>query len=70
MGGAWCRRRDLGRAVPTKEQLDAQLDEYMSLSKSRLDKELDEYMSLSRSRLDAELDEYMLMAGQMDLHWD
>lgn len=56
--------------VQTKKQLDAQLDEYMSLSKRRLDQQLDDYMSMSRQRLDAELDEYMLMAGETDLHWD
>ncbi|XP_078789879.1 uncharacterized protein LOC144984635 isoform X2 [Oryzias latipes] len=50
--------------IPTKKQLDAQLDQYMSLSRSRLDQELEDYMSLSRSRLDAQLEEYMLMAGQ------
>ncbi|XP_034409915.1 uncharacterized protein LOC117745589 [Cyclopterus lumpus] len=33
--------------VPTKEHLDAQLDEYMSMSKSRLDAQLDEYMSMA-----------------------
>ncbi|XP_029359594.1 uncharacterized protein LOC115044608 [Echeneis naucrates] len=63
----WRRSKD---NVPTKRQLDAELDEYMSLSKTRLDKELDEYMSLSRSRLDAQLDEYMSMAGQMPPQWD
>ncbi|XP_035527350.1 chromatin target of PRMT1 protein-like [Morone saxatilis] len=56
--------------VPTRKQLDAQLDEYMSMSKSRLDKQLDDYMSMSKSRLDAQLDEYMSMAGQTDLDWD
>ncbi|XP_078100432.1 uncharacterized protein LOC144513276 [Sander vitreus] len=50
--------------VPTRKQLDAQLDEYMSLSRSRLDKQLDDYMSMSKSRLDAQLDEYMSMAGE------
>ncbi len=57
-------------AVPTKKQLDAQLDEYVSMSRSRLDKELDDYMSMSKRRLDAQLDEYMSLAGQTDLHWD
>ncbi|XP_036930433.1 chromatin target of PRMT1 protein-like isoform X1 [Acanthopagrus latus] len=56
--------------VPTKKQLDAQLDQYMSASRSRLDAQLDEYMSLSKSRLDAQLDEYMSMAGRTDLLWD
>ncbi|MED6240858.1 hypothetical protein ATANTOWER_029612, partial [Ataeniobius toweri] len=53
-----------GRGFPTRKQLDAQLDEYMSLSRSRLDKQLEDYMSMSRRRLDEELDEYMMMAGQ------
>ncbi|XP_044062693.1 chromatin target of PRMT1 protein-like isoform X1 [Siniperca chuatsi] len=76
-GAAASRGRGLSKDhVPTKKQLDAQLDEYMSLSKSRLDAQLDDYMSMSRSRLDAELDEYMSMAGQAaeggqaELHWD
>lgn len=56
--------------VPTRKQLDAQLDEYMSMSRSRLDRELDEYMSLSKRRLDAQLDDYMSTAGQSHLHWD
>ncbi|XP_054596665.1 uncharacterized protein [Nothobranchius furzeri] len=58
------RRGFYRKDVPTKKQLDAQLDEYMSLSRSRLDKELADYMSMSRRHLDAQLDEYMLMAGQ------
>lgn len=63
--------RDLKKAgVPTRKQLDAQLDDYMSVSKSRLDRELDEYMSLSRRRLDAQLDDYMSAAGRSHLHWD
>nr|XP_020474423.1 uncharacterized protein LOC109970884 isoform X2 [Monopterus albus] len=50
------RECDLSRdKVPTKMQLDAQLDEYMSMS---------------RSRLDAELDEYMSMAGETQLYSD
>ncbi|XP_071324815.1 uncharacterized protein [Trachinotus anak] len=68
-GGATAWRRGKGD-LPTKRQLDAQLDEYMSLSKSRLDKQLDDYMSMSRSRLDAQLDEYMSMAGETALQWD
>lgn len=60
-------RLHLPKDVPTKKQLDAQLDEYMSLSKSRLDEQLDDYMSMSKSRLDAQLDEYMSMVGQT--HW-
>jgi len=31
--------------VPSRELLDEQLDEYMSMSKSRLDAELDAYMA-------------------------
>lgn len=69
-GGASCRGHYLVKAVPSREQLDAQLEEYMSQSRSRLDKELDDYMAMSRSRLDAELDEYMSMAGHGDLQWD
>ncbi|XP_027868021.1 uncharacterized protein LOC114141592 isoform X1 [Xiphophorus couchianus] len=53
-----------GRDFVPKQQLDAELDEYMSLSRSRLDRQLDDYMSMSRRRLDQEMDEYMLMAGQ------
>nr|XP_057908718.1 uncharacterized protein LOC131105040 [Doryrhamphus excisus] len=55
--------RGCGMKVLTKKELDAQLDEYMSKSKSRLDAQLDEYMSKSKSRLDADLDEYMALAG-------
>ncbi|XP_067305732.1 chromatin target of PRMT1b [Pseudorasbora parva] len=33
------------RQVPSREQLDEQLDEYMSMSKSHLDAELDAYMA-------------------------
>lgn len=32
------------KKVPTKEELDAQLDQYMASTKSVLDKELDMYM--------------------------
>ncbi|XP_054881417.1 uncharacterized protein LOC129355830 isoform X2 [Poeciliopsis prolifica] len=53
-----------GRGFVPKQQLDAELDEYMSLSRSSLDRQLDDYMSMSRRRLDQEMDEYMLMAGQ------
>ncbi|KAK2845212.1 hypothetical protein Q5P01_011871 [Channa striata] len=56
--------------MPTKKQLDEQLEDYMSKSKSRLDKQLDDYMSKSQKRLDAELDEYMSMAGVSQLQWD
>ncbi|XP_047455079.1 uncharacterized protein LOC125016569 [Mugil cephalus] len=71
-GGATASRgcgRNKDKA-PTKKQLDAQLDKYMSLSKSRLDRELDRYMSMSRRHLDAQLDDYMAMAGQSQLDWD
>ncbi|XP_037639638.1 uncharacterized protein LOC119496420 isoform X2 [Sebastes umbrosus] len=44
-GGATAYRRK--EHVPTKKQLDAQLDEYMSMSRSRLDKELDDYMAMA-----------------------
>uniref|UniRef100_UPI0037E75AD9 chromatin target of PRMT1 protein-like n=1 Tax=Semicossyphus pulcher TaxID=241346 RepID=UPI0037E75AD9 len=50
-GRGWNRKG----AMPTRKQLDDQLDEYMSLSKRRLD---------------AQLDEYMAMAGQTVLTWD
>lgn len=60
-GGATASK---GRDFVPKQQLDAELDEYMSLSRSRLDRQLDDYMSMSRRRLDQEMDEYMLMAGQ------
>lgn len=33
------------KPVPTKEELDKQLDQYMSSCKSVLDKQLDEYRS-------------------------
>ncbi|XP_070690868.1 chromatin target of PRMT1 protein-like [Pempheris klunzingeri] len=49
-GGGASAGRGRGRTtkdVPTKKQLDAQLDEYMSRSKRRLDQELDEYMSMA-----------------------
>ncbi|KAF3692488.1 hypothetical protein EXN66_Car008164 [Channa argus] len=70
-GGSASRGRGQSRQdIPTKKQLDAQLDDYMSMSKSRLDEQLEDYMSKSRRRLDAELDDYMLMAGDLQLHWD
>ncbi|KAL0171912.1 hypothetical protein M9458_032223, partial [Cirrhinus mrigala] len=31
--------------IPSREQLDEQLDEYMSMTKSHLDAELDAYMA-------------------------
>jgi hypothetical protein len=33
------------QAVPSKEELDLQLDQYMASTKSHLDKELDSYMN-------------------------
>ncbi|XP_060725256.1 chromatin target of PRMT1b isoform X1 [Tachysurus vachellii] len=33
------------RTLPTREELDAQLDEYMSMTKSQLDAQLDAYMA-------------------------
>ncbi|XP_077454640.1 uncharacterized protein LOC144073017 isoform X2 [Stigmatopora argus] len=53
---------------PTKRQLDAQLERYMSRCKSRLDADLDDYMARSKKRLDADLDEYMSAAGSS--YWD
>ncbi|XP_061552721.1 chromatin target of PRMT1b isoform X1 [Phycodurus eques] len=65
-GGPRGRSRD----VPTKTELDAELDSYMARSKTRLDAELDQYMSRSKSRLDAQLEEYMALAGQPLPWWD
>ncbi|XP_058252652.1 chromatin target of PRMT1b [Hemibagrus wyckioides] len=42
--GSAGRRPDF-RPLPTREELDAQLDEYMSMTKSQLDAQLDEYMA-------------------------
>lgn len=39
------RARFNSHQVPSREQLDEQLDEYMSMSKSHLDAELDAYMA-------------------------
>lgn len=54
--GSWRSFRDRGRGgmirqplVVTKEQLDNELDEYMSMSKSRLDAQLDAYMAMAGS---------------------
>ncbi|CAK6982469.1 uncharacterized protein LOC121906387 [Scomber scombrus] len=65
-GVSACRGRGLSRKekVPTRKQLDAELDEYWSRSRRRLDQQLEDYMSQSRTRLDAELDEYMSMPGE------
>ncbi|KAM3614797.1 uncharacterized protein V6R79_019127 [Siganus canaliculatus] len=70
-GASASRGRGLDqRAVPTRRQLDAQLEDYMSLLRRRLDRELEDYMSLSRTRLDAQLDQYMSLAGETLLLWD
>ncbi|KAM8825950.1 uncharacterized protein ACB058_019403 [Synchiropus picturatus] len=58
---AWIRWKS---PVPTKSQLDAELDDYMSMMPARLDAELDEYMSMMPARLDEELAEYMCQSGQ------
>ncbi|CAL1611649.1 unnamed protein product [Knipowitschia caucasica] len=63
-GQASSRGRGQQKVVPSKKQLDLDLDWYMSKTKTRLDAQLDQYMSLSRSRLDAQLDQYMSMAGE------
>ncbi|XP_077384371.1 uncharacterized protein LOC144023000 isoform X2 [Festucalex cinctus] len=59
-----------GRSLkaPSKKELDAQLDDYMSKSKRRLDADLDHYMARSKKRLDADLDEYMAL-GRYTLPW-
>ena len=36
------------------------------LSKELLDRQLDDYMSMSKTRLDAELDAYMALAGDLN----
>ncbi|KAJ8004850.1 hypothetical protein DPEC_G00140580 [Dallia pectoralis] len=43
--------RGMGRPgkVPSKEELDNQLDDYMSMSKTRLDADLDSYMAMAGS---------------------
>jgi len=40
-GRSWYTRRP----VPTREQLDQDIDDYMSATRSRLDAELDVYMA-------------------------
>lgn len=47
VGRAWGdgRRWAESRPAPTREELDEQLDEYMSMSKSQLDAQLDAYMA-------------------------
>ncbi|XP_019719254.1 chromatin target of PRMT1b isoform X2 [Hippocampus comes] len=66
--GIYRRRGSFNFKVPTKEQLDTQLNNYMSKSKKRLDAQLDDYMAKSKKRLDADLDEYMAQARQ-PLSW-
>ncbi|RXN30357.1 chromatin target of PRMT1 -like protein [Labeo rohita] len=39
------RARFDSHQIPSREQLDEQLDEYMSMTKSHLDAELDAYMA-------------------------
>ncbi|XP_037129791.1 uncharacterized protein LOC119135900 isoform X2 [Syngnathus acus] len=56
--------------VPTKRELDAQLDGYMAMSKKRLDADLDAYMAKSKKQLDADLDAYMALAGQSPTWWE
>ncbi|XP_041515672.1 chromatin target of PRMT1 protein-like [Microtus oregoni] len=69
-GNFGCRGRGRGaRTSPalTKEQLDKELDAYMSNTKARLDAELDAYMAEADSEteacMDAELDAYMAEAN-------
>ena len=49
---------------PIKKDLDMDLDEYMSKSKSHLDADLNSYMAKSKNHLDADLDTYMAQAQQ------
>lgn len=44
-GSAGRSARPDSRPVPTREELDAQLDDYMSMTKSQLDAQLDAYMA-------------------------
>ena len=44
-GGRGRGRAGVGRGVVTREQLDNQLDAYMSKTKGHLDAELDAYMA-------------------------
>jgi len=39
------------RNVPSKEELDLQLDQYMASTKSHLDKELDSYMNQAQEEM-------------------
>lgn len=43
-GSAGRSARHDSRPLPTREELDAQLDDYMSMTKSQLDAQLDAYM--------------------------
>ncbi|XP_066539946.1 chromatin target of PRMT1b isoform X2 [Hoplias malabaricus] len=44
-GWGYGRIREDSRPVPTREELDEQLDDYMSMTKSHLDAQLDAYMA-------------------------
>jgi hypothetical protein len=46
-GRGWFRGKP--EKIPTKEELDNQLDNYMSMTKSHLDAELDSYMAMADS---------------------
>ncbi|XP_038832392.1 chromatin target of PRMT1 protein-like [Salvelinus namaycush] len=46
-GGFW--GLGIPEKIPTKEELDNQLDDYMSMTKSHLDAELDSYMAMAGS---------------------
>ncbi|XP_010882967.1 chromatin target of PRMT1 protein isoform X1 [Esox lucius] len=50
-GRGWFRGQGMGRPekIPSKEELDHQLDDYMSMSKARLDADLDSYMAMAGS---------------------
>ncbi|GFG28676.1 hypothetical protein Cfor_06592, partial [Coptotermes formosanus] len=39
------------RNIPSKEELDLQLDQYMASTKSHLDKELDSYMNQAQDEM-------------------
>lgn len=54
----------INNAQPIKKDLDMDLDEYMSKSKSHLDADLNAYMAKSKTHLDADLDTYMAQAQQ------
>ncbi|KAL0985300.1 hypothetical protein UPYG_G00155200 [Umbra pygmaea] len=43
------RGRGGSKKIPTKEELDKQLDDYMSMTKRRLDADLDAYMAMAGS---------------------